>query len=43
MGVGWAVAPWGDIIGYAWVWGFGSILLLRLGGLLLSRRRPAAG
>ena len=32
-----ALAPWGDMIGYAWVWGFGSVLFMGLGGLLLRR------
>ncbi len=36
-----ALAPWGDMIGYAWVWGFGSLLFLGLTGLLLRRRQPA--
>ncbi len=39
LAVAYAVAPWGDMIGYAWVWGFGSALFLGLAGLLL-RRRP---
>ena len=43
LALAYALAPWGDMIGYAWVWGFGSLLFLGLGGLLLSRRRPAAG
>jgi hypothetical protein len=25
------------MIGYAWVWGFGSVLFMGLGGLLLRR------
>jgi hypothetical protein len=32
-----ALVPWGDMIGYAWVWGFGSVLFMVLGGLLLRR------
>lgn len=37
-----ALAPWGDMIGYARVWGFGSLLFLVLAGLLLYRpRKPA--
>lgn len=32
-----ALAPWGDMIGYARVWGFGSVLFLALAGLLLRR------
>lgn len=35
-----ALAPWGDMIGYAWVWGFGSALFLGLSALLLRRPRP---
>jgi hypothetical protein len=34
-----AVAPWGDMIGYARVWGFGALLFLALAGLLLRRKR----
>ena len=41
LGVAYALAPWGDMIGYAWVWGFGSALFFGLGGLLL--RRTALG
>lgn len=37
-----ALAPWGDMIGYAWVWGAGSILFLALGGLLLCRGRTSS-
>lgn len=37
LGVLYALAPWGDMIGYAWVWGFGSVLFIGLGGLLLRR------
>lgn len=29
-----ALAPWSDMVGYAWVWGFGSLLFLVLAGLL---------
>jgi hypothetical protein len=36
-----ALAPWGDMIGYARVWGFGSLLFLVLAGLLLRRPRKA--
>ena len=35
LGVAYALVPWGDMIGYAWVWGFGSLLFLGLSGLLL--------
>jgi len=37
LGVLYALAPWGDMIGYAWVWGFGSVLFMGLGGLFLRR------
>lgn len=40
LALAYAQAPWGDMIGYAWVWGFGSVLFLGLTGLLLGRRRP---
>ena len=36
-----ALAPWGAMIGYARVWGFGALLFLALAGLLLHRRRRA--
>lgn len=39
LGVVYALVPWGDMIGYAWVWGFGSAMFLVLGGLLL-RHQP---
>ena len=38
LGVAYALVPWGDMIGYAWVWGFGSLLFLGLSGLLLWRK-----
>ena len=34
-----ALAPWGDMIGYARVWGFGAVLFLALAALLLLRSR----
>ena len=40
LAVAYALAPWGDMIGYAWVWGFGSVLFLGLSALLLYRRKP---
>jgi hypothetical protein len=43
LGAVYAVVPWGDMIGYAWVWGFGSLLFTGLTGLLLVRQRPKAG
>lgn len=33
-----ALAPWADMIGYARVWGFGSLLFLALAALLTQRR-----
>ena len=35
-----ALAPWGDMIGYARVGGFGSLLFLVLAALLFGRRSP---
>ncbi len=32
-----ALAPWGGMIGYAWVWGFGSVLFMGLAALLWQR------
>lgn len=37
LGLAYALAPWGDMIGYAWVWGFGSVLFLGLSALLVRR------
>ncbi len=37
LALAYALAPWGDMIGYACVWGFGSVLFLGLSGLLLRR------
>lgn len=39
LGLAYAVAPWHGMIGYAWVWGFGSLLFLGLAGLLLRKDR----
>ena len=41
LGLAYALAPWGDMIGYAWVWGFGLLLFFCLAGLL-AWRGPAA-
>ena len=38
LGLAYALAPWGDMIGYAWVWGVGSGLFV---GLTLALRRSA--
>jgi hypothetical protein len=37
-----ALAPWGDMIGYARVWGFGSLLFLALAGLLWRKGSKGA-
>ena len=42
LGLAYALAPWGDMIGYAWVWGFGSVLFFGMGGLLLVAAGPLA-
>lgn len=34
LAIGYAVAPWGDMIGYARVWGFGAALFLAIGILV---------
>lgn len=41
LGLAYALVDWGNMIGYAWVWGFGSLLFFGLAGLLVWRRRPA--
>jgi len=38
-----ALAPWGDMIGYARVWGFGAALFLGLAALLWRRTRAGQG
>ncbi len=47
LGLAYALAPWGDMIGYAWVWGFGALLFLFLGGWLAyasqASTQPADG
>lgn len=40
LAVAYALAPWGDMIGYAWVWGFGALLFFGLAALLLRRGSP---
>lgn len=42
LAVAYAVAPWGDMIGYAWVWGFGALLFLALAGVLLRTGSAAS-
>ncbi len=37
-----ALAPWGDMIGYARVWGFGSLLFVGL-AVLLQRPKSHSG
>ncbi|MDO8278900.1 MAG: hypothetical protein U0934_15010 [Pseudotabrizicola sp.] len=34
LAIGYAVAPWGDMIGYARVWGFGAALFLVIAALV---------
>jgi hypothetical protein len=43
LAVAYALAPWGDMIGYAWVWGFGSLLFVGLSVALLLRKRSVSG
>lgn len=40
LGLAYALAPWGDMIGYAWVWGVGSALFVAL-TVALGRSAPA--
>lgn len=37
LAVVYALAPWGDMVGYARVWGFGALLFLGL-AVVLHRR-----
>jgi hypothetical protein len=39
LAITYAVAPWGDMIGYARVWGFGGALFLGIAGLIYIARR----
>ncbi len=46
LGLAYALAPWGDMIGYAWVWGVGAALFAALAIALgrsaaTGRRSPA--
>ncbi|MCA0270865.1 MAG: hypothetical protein LCH69_02235 [Proteobacteria bacterium] len=34
LAIGYALAPWGDMIGYARVWGFGAALFLAIAALV---------
>lgn len=43
LALAYALAPWGDMIGYAWVWGFGSLLFTGLATLLASSPKTAVG
>jgi hypothetical protein len=40
LALAYALAPWGDMIGYAWVWGFGSVLFAVLAALLARCAPP---
>lgn len=40
LGLAYALAPWGDMIGYAWVWGVGSSFFVAL-TVALGRSAPA--
>jgi len=42
LAVAYALAPWGDMIGYAWVWGFGALLFLCLTLVLARTTRRSA-
>jgi hypothetical protein len=43
LAIAYALAPWGDMIGYAWVWGFGAILFVGLAFLLRYTSRGRTG
>jgi hypothetical protein len=34
LAIGYALAPWGDMIGYARVWGFGAVLFFAVAALV---------
>lgn len=39
LALAYAFSPWGDMIGYARVWGFGAALFLVIAGLVWRARR----
>lgn len=39
LALAYAVAPWGDMIGYARVWGFGAVFFIGIAGLVWRVRR----
>lgn len=39
LALAYALAPWGDMIGYARVWGFGAALFIGIAGLVWRARR----
>jgi hypothetical protein len=39
LALAYALAPWGEMIGYAWVWGFGSLLFLSFAAALAVKGR----
>ena len=39
LALAYALAPWGDMIGYARVWGFGAAFFLAIAGLVWRAHR----
>ena len=38
LAIAYALAPWGDMIGYAWVWGAGAVVFALLAAALAWQR-----
>lgn len=41
LAIGYAVAPWGDMIGYARVWGSGAVLFFVVAALVWNAARQS--
>lgn len=39
LAIGYALAPWGDMIGYARVWGFGAALFFAIAAVVCRAAR----
>lgn len=43
LALAYALAPWGDMIGYAWVWGAGAVVFTLLAAALARQRSAENG
>lgn len=39
LAIGYALAPWGDMIGYARVWGFGALLFFAVAAFVWNAEK----